>query len=72
MFIKRKELATIKWNKRFWEINWYAIRKAVDDCVADGTISPEDRKKSLIELLILHWNNSDYSRGSLIKTLFFL
>lgn len=45
MFIKRKELAKIKWNKRFWEINWYSIRKAVDDCVADGTISPEDRKK---------------------------
>lgn len=45
MFIKSKELATIKWNKRFWEINWYAIHKAVDECVADGSIDPEIRKK---------------------------
>ena len=45
MFIKRKELAKIKWNKRFWEINWYSIRKAVHYCAGDGTISPEDRKK---------------------------
>ena len=36
-----KELARAKSDKRFWETNWYSIRKALKECLADGTISPE-------------------------------
>lgn len=45
MFRKSKALARAKEDKKFWEMNWYAIRKALKECLADETISPEVYEK---------------------------
>lgn len=45
MFRKSKELARAKVDKKFWETNWYAIRKALKEYLADGSISPEVYEK---------------------------
>lgn len=40
-----KELAKVKLDKEFWEMNWYCLRKALKECVADGTITSEIYEK---------------------------